>query len=126
MFYHDKKTNAAEDRACEDPISGKIMDILCDEQYLNTIKDMLFATTLMGKLEELLQRFNKERENCQTRRQGSLEEEFDLLEQYSHRSNLRFQGLPADKEGEDPLKLVLEFINDKMGITHPLEAVLAS
>ena len=42
-----------------------------------------------------------------------LEEEVDRLEQYSCRSNLRFQRLSENKDGEDALKLILEVINDK-------------
>ena len=83
------KPNAAVDNAVKDPISSKIMDILCDEQYLNRIKDMLFQTTLMEKFDELLQRFDNHATESEIAKEkiakledkvSSLEEEVDKLE----------------------------------------------
>ena len=50
----------------------------------------------------------------------TLEEHTDKHEQYTRRPNITFHGITERSEGEDTDTIVLDVINNKMGVTPPL------
>ena len=52
---------------------------------------------------------------------NSLEKDLDGLEQYSHRTNLQFQGIPDIANGEDIQAKIMDIVNNQIGLTPPPE-----
>ena len=46
----------------------------------------------------------------------TLEVQADTVEQYSHRANLRFQGIPDSGEWEDTDMMIIKLINEHMKV----------
>ena len=53
---------------------------------------------------------------------STLETTFDGLEQYSRRAKLRFQGLKETAGGEDVKGMIIDIINNNMGVSPPLQS----
>ena len=128
-------TGTARDAGCAacdtDQFRLIIQELLCDERVLLKMKKVLFPQNLADGVDYLKTKIDKLATAIEQRDAriedlektvSTLETKLDGLEQYSRRANLRFQGLNETAGGEDVEGMIIDIINNDMGVTPPLQS----
>ena len=112
-----------------DTIVLKMTELLHDQTILNNLKKALFPQMLADKMDHLSAQVHQltdqsakkdARINELEKKVAALEIQADDTEQYSRRSNLRFQSMPESDAGEDTDCKIIQFINEKMRLDRPM------
>ena len=105
--------------------SPKLIELLIDDAVLDKLKQVLYPKELSKQLKglndqivRLQQQLAAKDEKIKTleERVIKLEVDSDAVEQYSRRANLQIREIAECNGGEDTDQLVLNIINDNMGL----------
>ncbi len=119
------KKRAGSDSEEQGTLALKLIELLNDDAVLDKLKQVLYPKELSKQLKglndqivRLQQQLAAKDEKIKTleERVIKLEVDSDAVEQYSRRANLQIRGIAECNGGEDTDQLVLNIINDNMGL----------
>ena len=123
-----KKVRNASDSEDQAALALRLVELLNDDQVLDKLRRVLYprelsdkmnsvTSTLHAKLDEKEQRIRFLEEKV-----AALEASADSVDQYGRRANLHVRGIPEQADpGESTDELVLDVLNNKMGMTPPVQ-----
>ena len=129
-----RKTNSAAEKTevglpkTTDEMILAFIALLADEQVVNKLRKALFPTCLpikfglTAKISTLTDRLEKRdaHRNELEKRLTTVETNYDQVEHYSRRSNLRFHGID-ETENDDTTTKVIAIVNDTMKVAPPID-----
>ena len=129
-----RKPSSVTDSDVDDTevMAKRFVELLNDEGVLKTLRSALYPQALSDKHDKLTRTIAGQTSQLESKekqitaleeRVERLEGECDRVEQYSHRGNLRFSGIPETGEGEDTAAKVVKMFNTKMAFTPPPSVV---
>ena len=119
------KKRTESDSEEQGTVALRLIELLSDDAVLDKLKQVLYPKELSNQLKVLNDQIVRLQQQLAAKdgkiktleeRVNKLEIDTDGVEQYSRRANLQIHGLAERDGGEDTDQLVLNLINDNMGL----------